>query len=119
MAEAFLSKYSPHKKIFFDLPAMKALQNYAWPGNIRELQNSIERLVAYCQKETIGSSDVAAVLEQWHPQTAKISFHDEEIQEITDALNKAKGVQSKAAKLLGIDRSTLWRKMRRHGIRQP
>lgn len=119
MAEASLSKFSPHKKIFFDPPAMKALQNYTWPGNVRELQNSIERLVACCQKERIGSSDVAAVLEQWYPQTAKNSFHTEEIQEIIDALNKAKGVQSKAAKLLGIDRSTLWRKMRRHGIQQP
>ena len=43
----------------------------------------------------------------------KTSFYDEEIQEITDALYKSRGNQTEAAKLLGIDRTTLWRKMRR------
>jgi transcriptional regulator of acetoin/glycerol metabolism len=45
------------------------------------------------------------------------SFHNEQIREINDALSRAKGVQTAAAKLLGMDRTTLWRKMRKLGIR--
>lgn len=117
MAENFLSKYqSSGRKLTIDAPAMKALESYSWPGNIRELQNTIERLMAFCQTDTVRSSDVAAVLEKWDANPAKTSFYDEEIREITDALTQAKGVQTVAAKLLGIDRTTLWRKMRRLGI---
>jgi PAS domain S-box-containing protein len=117
MVEAFLKKHaSLNRKLVFDSLAFRALENYSWPGNIRELQNTIERLMAFCQTETVHTSDVASVLEKWDAVPAKISFYDEQILEITDALNKAKGVQTVAAKLLGIDRTTLWRRMRRLGI---
>ncbi len=117
MAETFLSKHtSSLRKIAFDAPSIRALESYSWPGNIRELQNTIERLMAFCQTETVHASDIEAVLEKWDASPVKTSFYDEEIKEITDALAQARGVQTAAAKLLGIDRSTLWRKMRRLGI---
>jgi PAS domain S-box-containing protein len=118
MAENFLNKHSlSRRKLTLDSQAVKALESYGWPGNIRELQNTMERLVAFCQTETVRASDVDAVLEKWQAHPVKASFQDDEIQEIMDALTKARGVQSEAAKLLGIDRTTLWRKMRRLGIR--
>lgn len=117
MAEAFLSKIArSDRALRFDTAAMKTLQNHPWPGNVRELQNTIERLSAFCQTETISSADISAVLEKWHVQPPKTSFHTEEIEEILEALNQTRGNQSAAAKLLGIDRTTLWRKMRRLGI---
>jgi len=119
IAEAFLNRMLPNRRLAFDNQAIKALQNYPWPGNIRELQNTIERLIAFCQTETIRAADVTTVLEQWESTTRKPVFEAKEIQEITDALYEARGNQSKAAKLLGIDRTTLWRKMRRYGIHQP
>lgn len=117
MAETFLSTHmSSGREMKFDNPAIRILESYSWPGNIRELQNTIERLLAFCQNKVIHAPDIEAVLEKWDVQSVKTSFYDEQIQEITDALNKAKGVQTVAAKLLGIDRTTLWRKMRRLGI---
>ena len=116
MAEYFLNQYASHRKLIFDNSSFKTLENYTWPGNVRELQNTIERLMAFCQTSTIHPPDIAAVLEKWDMQPSKASFHNEEIQEITDALYKCRGSQTEAAKLLGIDRTTLWRKMRRLGI---
>jgi PAS domain S-box-containing protein len=118
ITEKLLSKHGlSGRKLIIDTPAMKALESYHWPGNIRELQNTIERLLAFCQTDTIHLPDVVAVLEKWDIRPAVASFYDEQIHEITAALSKAKGVQSVAAKLLGIDRTTLWRKMRRLRIR--
>lgn len=114
MAEAFLSKHAASgRKLWINAPAMKKLESYHWPGNVRELQNTIERLIASCRTETVHAADVAAVLEKWHEYPVKTTFYDEQIREINDALTKAKGVKSMAAKLLGIDRTTLWRRMRR------
>ncbi len=118
MVENFLYKYTlayqKHMKI--SAPAMKILENYNWPGNIRELQNTIERLVASCQSELIRPTDIEAVIEEWESETVNSQFHEEEIKKITAALTQAHGVQTQAAKILGIDRKTLWRKMRRFGI---
>jgi transcriptional regulator with PAS, ATPase and Fis domain len=117
IVDNFVSTFaSSGRTLKIDTHAMKALESYGWPGNVRELQNTIERLMAFCQTGTVHFPDVAAVLEKWDAHPVKTSFHDAEIQEITDALIKAKGVQTEAAKLLGIDRTTLWRKMRRLGI---
>ncbi|SMC33110.1 sigma 54-interacting transcriptional regulator [Sporomusa malonica] len=117
IAENFINKYAlSGRTLKLDTQAMKALESYGWPGNVRELQNTIERLMAFCQTEAVRASDITAVLEKWDVHPVKNAFYDEEIQEITDALIKAKGVQTVAAKLLGIDRTTLWRKMRKLGI---
>jgi transcriptional regulator of acetoin/glycerol metabolism len=118
ITKKFFSKHaSSGRKLSIDTPAMKALESYRWPGNVRELQNTIERLIAFCQTDTIHLPDVSEVLEKWDSRPAVASFHNEQIREITDALNRAKGVQTVAAKLLGMDRTTLWRKMRKLGIR--
>jgi PAS domain S-box-containing protein len=118
ITKKFFSKHaSSGRKLSIDTPAMKALESYRWPGNVRELQNTIERLIAFCQTDTIHLPDVSEVLEKWDYRPAVASFHDEQIREITDALSRAKGVQTAAAKLLGMDRTTLWRKMRKLGIR--
>lgn len=119
LAELFLCKYAlPPKNVALSAAAAAALEAHNWPGNVRELQNTMERLVAFCRTDTVQASDVDAVVEKWDlsPAPAKPSFHDEEIQEILAALAQARGVQTVAAKLLGIDRTTLWRKMRRLGI---
>ena len=115
IAEKFIKQHD--RKLAIDASAIKALENYSWPGNIRELENTIERLIAFCQTDTVRLGDVSAVLEKWDDPTGKPAFHNEQIKEITDALYKAKGVQTEAAKLLGVDRTTLWRKMRKFGIR--
>lgn len=119
MAENFLNKYTltTQKHMKLSVAALKILENYNWPGNIRELQNTIERLVAFCQNKIIRPADIEAVIEDWEAESANSPFHKEEIKKIINALTQAQGVQTQAAKILGIDRKTLWRKMRKYSIK--
>lgn len=117
MAEHFLRKFATQGTAMkLDDQAVQLLENYDWPGNVRELQNAAERMLASCQNSTVSAADVTAALEKWDAPMPKAMFRDAEVREIVEALNRARGVQSEAAKLLGIDRTTLWRKMRRLGI---
>lgn len=138
LAERFLSQLAPHRQLTFDAAAWRALEAHSWPGNIRELQNTIERLMASCQTDTISAADIEGVLEKWDigviesagdtsltaasvsspppPAAPKASFFDEEIAAISAALYAAKGNLTEAAQALGINRSTLWRKMKRLGL---
>jgi len=117
MVEHFLSIIAaPGRTLPVEGAALRMLENYCWPGNVRELQNASERIAASCKKGAVSAADVMDVLEKWDLPVVKPSFHEVQIQEITEALNRARGVQSVAAKMLGMDRTTLWRKMRRFGI---
>ncbi|MDR3592431.1 MAG: sigma 54-interacting transcriptional regulator [Negativicutes bacterium] len=117
-AERFLQSYgqASGRRLTLHPAAVKALEGYEWPGNIRELQNVMERVVAYCQEQTVESRHILPVLEKWNDNPVRILIDNQETEEIRSALLKARGVQSKAAEILGIDRSTLWRKIRRLGI---
>jgi transcriptional regulator with PAS, ATPase and Fis domain len=91
--------------------ALEVLANYGWPGNIRELNNVMERLVALHDRGPVTAAMVRAVLEngpRWEPGIAV----DAEMEAIHSALREAGGRQGEAAKLLGISRSTLWRRLK-------
>jgi len=97
------------------------LSAYDWPGNVRELENAIERGVVLAQGEELDLADVAL-------ETGSSDKHDplsEGLQEflehaaaerIRKALAEANGVKAEAARRLAIDRTTLYRLMRRYGI---
>lgn len=118
-AEQFLQNYGKSSDHCLKLhkSAAKALESYEWPGNIRELQNAMERIVASCQEETVESMHILSVLEKWDDCPLQPLIENKEIEEIRSALLEAKGIQSKAAKILGMDRSTLWRKIHKLGIK--
>lgn len=108
-------------EVLVRFPAL--LSRYDWPGNVRELENVVERMavlaaggfsVAEIEEEVIrelvpdggngGRPDLAKEVEDW------------ERQRILRALAEAEGNKTKAARLLGISRSTLWRKIRAYSL---
>ena len=110
----------------------EALCEYAWPGNVRELQHAMERAVIMSTGSGIEladlPSDVAndvSDLTVWTETSTKKPAPEEIIQvqgmedepaRIRRALDLSKGSKVLAAKLLGISRTTLWRRMRSHGL---
>lgn len=114
--EIFSSTYN--KKIKGVSPdAIKILLDYNYPGNIRELENIIERAVILSENGYITEKELPMeVLTKNIEDSNSIEKLFQEKDRILDALKKANGNKSLAAKLLGIDRVTLWRKMRRYNI---
>jgi NtrC-family two-component system response regulator AlgB len=125
LARSFVSTGRAPRPI--DDLAKKAIQNYGWPGNIRELKNALERAAILCTGDQITLEDLPdRVLEHTHvgfqsatPMTAltqsDISLEDIEKQHIRHVLSTATTLEE-AASILGINLSTLWRKRRRYGL---
>lgn len=124
----FLKKYMlgtyPVKKISPE--AMELLMNYHWPGNIRELQNVIERSIIICPGDTILPEHLPKELQQQQSNAVEtivhfpdtgISLEEVEKQLILTALKKSKGNQTKAAQLLGITRSALIYRSQKYNIK--
>ncbi len=102
--------------------AMAILLSYPWPGNVRELENVIERAVTLGRGPAIQASDLpshlaggAGPVEKALVQEA--TLEDLERDYIRAVLRRTKGHQIRAAAILGIDRRTLYRKIRRYNIR--
>lgn len=98
--------------------AVQALKLYDWPGNVRELQNIIERVIVSCKQEMIDASIINQVLEDQQDQNPLGAILPNELLEIKQALATSKGKYAEAAKILGISRSTLWRKLKVLGIQK-
>jgi DNA-binding NtrC family response regulator len=100
--------------------AARALLAYNFPGNVRELQNWIEAGVALTRHDHVTESDLLSNLRA-HTQSerpddvALASWNALEARHIARILREAKGNKAEAARLLGIDRKTLYRKLRRYG----
>jgi len=97
--------------------ALAMLNAYPWPGNVRELENVVERAVILCDAETIGPDDLSI------PATVPVrekappaSLEAMEKEHILRMLGEAGGNQSKASQMLGIDRKTLYLKLKKYGI---
>jgi len=106
----------------FETDAIEELQNYSWPGNVRELRNTIERVVIMNPGIKVVAADLPPHGKDEAPAT---SFRFPSFKEATDAyhrefiqrkLDEAEGNVSRAAELMGVDRSHLYRRMRALGI---
>ena len=120
LSRHFLKKYA--KKLSkaitdFTPEALELLAGYHWPGNVRELENVVERAVILCESDRIGADDLSI------PSSAKAaelganpSLEEMEKAYILRVLKEAGNNQSKASQLLGIDRKTLYLKLKKYGI---
>ncbi|MEM7230553.1 MAG: sigma-54 dependent transcriptional regulator [Planctomycetota bacterium] len=97
---------------------IEALGNHDWPGNIRQLENEMIRLLALSSGGTLQVSDLPVELRPKSPIGVFPTYEEVTRDHIIRALDQAKGVQTVAARLLGIDRNRLARMMKRYGIQR-
>ena len=92
-------------------------KNYSWPGNVRQLQHMIERLAILAPQGRIDEAAVREAIELTEPRdNASEALADTEADQIRRVLAATGGNKSRAAKILGIERKTLYRKLERMGL---
>lgn len=104
--------------IGFDAKAVAALQEYHWPGNLRQMKNVVKRATLLAQQNFISINELGNEILETPTQTMSISLHNEEREkeQILEALRHTNNNKSKAAMLLGIDRKTLYNKLKLYQI---
>jgi len=123
LAEHFLAVYNRkynRDNLFFETETLKRLENYSWPGNIRELKHSIERSVILCEGNSLKPTDLFLKAPQTKSNDEEefATYNLDEIEKriIRKALLKYEGNISKAASELGLTRTSLYRRMEKHGL---
>jgi DNA-binding NtrC family response regulator len=120
----FLAKHSPASATIpkLSLEVAQNLKQYEYPGNIRELENIAQRLLLQCDGEIIEPAHLIEDLRSRSATPSRVavdswpSLEEHEKNYILDVLDETEGNKSKAAKILDIDRVSLWRKIKRYGL---
>ena len=129
LVEDFLSNLGNKHKVLTP-EAMKMLEEYDWPGNVRQLKNVIEQIIVLSDKENIGPEDLPHFIRDKRVEEPKDasgtgahgtdstlgSLSQMEKEHIEKVLKKTDGNQTKAAKMLGISRRTLYQKIKEYGL---
>jgi len=119
IAHAFLRRScaQQRRKLRFSPGALAALASYAWPGNIRELENTVERAVIMARSRSVEAADLGIDLPTPTDQTSLRAARDKaERQALGEALTKTRGNVTQAAKLLGVSRPTFHGMLERFGL---
>jgi two-component system response regulator HydG len=119
LAQQFLAEVAPSLRSF--TPAAEhALERHAWPGNVRELRNAVQHGAALAVGLLVDVVDLpedvgaAPTIAGGAPRT----LADVEREHVLNVLDACGGIQSDAARVLGIGRNTLWRKLRSYAVEQ-
>ncbi len=119
LAHYFLKKYNEryNQQARLTESGLRALENYSWPGNVRQLQHMLERLTILAPQGRIDEASVREAIELTEPrEIAGDTLADTEAEQIRRVLAATGGNKSRAAKILGIERKTLYRKLERMGL---
>ncbi|MCP5007582.1 MAG: sigma-54-dependent Fis family transcriptional regulator, partial [Planctomycetes bacterium] len=130
LAEFFLKKYSSELNkpiLVFDNESMSALQGYDYPGNIRELENIVERATVLAEDESIHISDLPDEIKHRKYRTSTpvvitektVSFRKTEKETILEILKECAWNQSMTARLLGITRNQLRYRLKKYQLTEP
>jgi len=121
LVQHFLAKYGRKfaKKVKgLDSKARDALLNYSYPGNVRELENIIERAVALAEADTLSLADLPLDLREFSvtPYREWNTLEEQEREYIAKILAYTQQNIGQTARILSLPRTTLWRKMRKYGL---
>lgn len=100
---------------------MKVLLNHQWPGNVRELENAVERAIVTCRSKVLTEEDLTFLVahteekKQWEVP-ANLTLDEIENQAITATLQRTHGNIKEASSILGVDRSTLYDRIKRYNL---
>ncbi|MFH0783586.1 MAG: sigma-54 dependent transcriptional regulator [Pseudomonadota bacterium] len=127
LASHFLAKHSRPGRMIPRLAVETAqrLMRYEYPGNIRELENIVQRILVYCDGEVVEPQHLLADLREGMAEAVRGNrqnwppLEEHEKQYIMEVMDEVEGNKSAAAKILGIDRVSLWRKIKRYGLENP
>ncbi len=123
LAQRFLERYSTDMgkgELRFSVECANLLINYAWPGNVRELENSMEHAVVLAEDAVIRPQHLPPEIYQALSTPIQKNFgrlSEMEKETIANALRQTGGNRAKAAAILGIGTSTLYRKLRKYHIK--
>ena len=120
LANRFLGEANRHhgRHLQMEAAAMRALQAHEWRGNVRELKNAIERMVAMSSPGLLGEAEVWKALKTGlagTPPTSTEKLEEAEKQHVMEVLRQSGGNRTLAAERLGIQRRTLYKKLERWG----
>lgn len=119
LAQTFLDRYNGryNTRAILTESGVKALDSYTWPGNVRQLQHLMERLVILAPQGRIDESAVNdSIAFSEGKDAAGDTLEDAKVEQIRKVLAATGGNKSKAAKILGIERKTLYRLIDRFGL---
>ncbi len=122
LAHAFMDKFSKqHGSAVraFSAEAITAIENYAWPGNVREMENCIKRAVIMAEGSQIALADLGLPGTQSAPEPVNLRQVREEAERaaVVKALSRAKGNVAQASDMLGVSRPTLYDLINRYGLK--
>jgi DNA-binding NtrC family response regulator len=125
LVEHFLKVYDPAGRKSVSTEALDLLVRYDWPGNVRELENIIERMVVLQEGDLLGADDLPQKIRKpWNGEgdlsldSPLLSLEEVEKRHLVRVLNETGWQKRKASQVLGINASTLYRKLQRYGIAQ-
>jgi DNA-binding NtrC family response regulator len=98
---------------------LRALLDYSWPGNVRELEHAVERATLLARGEEVTAADLALrPASEPASHFEQMTLEEAERYLIQRALGKCDGNVSEAAKLLGVSRSALYRRLEAYGLKE-
>ena len=92
---------------------MRIFRTYSWPGNLREMRNIVKRATLLCMGSLISKTCLQKPVE---PEKTSTTRREMEIELIKDAMQKCRNNKSEAARMLQIDRKTLYNKLKSFGL---
>ncbi|RUQ27858.1 PAS domain-containing protein [Peribacillus cavernae] len=112
-----LNEKHPHRVAVFSDDVFSLFKQYEWPGNVRELRNVVERMVILAEDDTITLKDAKFLVEKLKNRVnEKKSKFETEKSVILSLLEEEQGNKTRVAERLGVDRTTLWRRMKKYNL---